>query len=402
MPSDVGGSSEVVPVVRGTSAIAGIGESMYYRAGAADETEFELATIAIKNAVADAGLEIGQIDGFVGFANERNLPSRLATAMGVDQTRFGAATWDGGGQSAAATLMLADAAVSMGYATHVVCFRSLAQGQYGRFGQLGSGAERAAGSDALRRPYGLTAPAHQFAMIARRFMHEHNISQDALMEISLASYAHAQRNPRAVRFDRGIDEQTYRDSRLIVEPFHLYDCCQENDGASAVVVTTGERARDLAKAPVYIRAVAQGMGHRAHAGFGLCGPDFPTAHLTTVGRDLWDRAGVGPGDVQVAQFYENFTGMVVMAMVEMGIAAADEIEGWLKAGNARWPRGSLPINTSGGNLAEAYIHGFQMINEAARQVRGESTCQVDDVENSLVVAGPGALPTSAAVLSKHP
>jgi acetyl-CoA acetyltransferase len=380
----------------------GIGESPYYRAGYAKESEFQLAAIAILAAVADAGLEIGQIDGFVGFANDRNVPSRLATALGVDLTRFGAATWDGGGQSAAATLMLADAAVTMGYARHVVCFRSLAQGQFGRFGQLGSSGDRAAGPDAYRRPYGLTAPAHQFAMIARRFMYEHDISQDALMEISLASYAHAQRNPRAVRYGRGITERDYRESRLIVEPYHLYDCCQENDGASAVIVTSAERARDLAKQPVYIRSVAQGMGHRGHAGGGLSGPEFPTAHLRSVARDLWERAEIGPSDVQVAQFYENFTGMVVIAMVEMGIAPADEIEQWLKGGNARWPHGRMPINTSGGNLAEAYIHGFQLINEAVRQVRGESVCQVVDVENSLVVAGPGALPTSAAVLSRHP
>ena len=114
------------------------------------------------------------------------------------------------------------------------------------------------------------------------------------------------------------------------------------------------------------------------------------------------RAGVGPKDIQVAQFYENFTGLALIAMCEMGVAAPDEIEEWLLAGNARWPDGELPINTSGGNLAEAYVHGFELINEAARQVRGESTCQVHDVQFSLVVSGPGALPASAALLSVEP
>src|SRR5690606_24925964 len=109
-----------------------------------------------------------------------------------------------------------------------------------------------------------------------------------------------------------------------------------------------------------------------------------------VADDLWKRAGVGPKDVQVAQFYENFTGMVVIAMCEMGFTTPEEIEGWLKKGSIRWPDGELPVNTSGGNLAEAYIHGFELVNEAARQVRGDSTSQVKNVVNSLVVAGPAA------------
>ena len=106
--------------------------------------------------------------------------------------------------------------------------------------------------------------------------------------------------------------------------------------------------------------------------------------------------------MQVAQFYENFTGLALMAISEMGFSPPDEIEDWVRAGNLRWPDGELPINTSGGNLAEAYVHGFELVNEAARQVRGESTCQVDNVEFSLVVAGPGALPASAALLSVEP
>jgi hypothetical protein len=138
------------------------------------------------------------------------------------------------------------------------------------------------------------------------------------------------------------------------------------------------------------------------AGSGYNDPEYPTAHYRVVAEQLWKRAGVGPEDVQVAQFYENFTGMVVMALCDMGFATPKTIEDWLTAGNLRWPNGRLPTNTSGGNLAEAYIHGFQLVNEAARQVRGESTCQVDGVQYSLGVAGPGALPASAALLSRDP
>jgi len=398
------GEEELGEAVKGTSAIVGVGESSYYRPGGATESEFQLACIAIRNAAEDAGIRVQDIDGFVSYASDRNVPTRLATALGVDATRFSALAWDGGSNGVCGTLVLADAAITAGYANFIVCFRSLAQGQFGRFGSGRQGnVARAEGDAAFRIPYGLTTPAMWYAMIAMRFMHEHGISHDALMEVSLASYAHAQRNPRAIRYGRSISEEDYRNSRWIVEPYRLFDCCQENDGAAAAIVTSAERARDLKSSPVYVRAAAQGFEYRASAGgsvgAGYNDPEFPTAHLRHVAKDLWARAGIGPGDVQVAQFYENFTGMVVIALCEMGFTTPQEVEAWLKAGNIRWPEGRLPINTSGGNLAEAYIHGFQLVNEAVRQVRGQSTCQVKDVVNSLVVSGPGALPASVAVLS---
>lgn len=388
--------------MRGTSAIVGVGESRFYRPGAATETEFQLACIAIKNAAEDAGLDVKEIDGFVSYAGDRNTPTRLATALGVKATRLGALAWDGGGNGVAGSLALADAAVTAGYANYVVCFRSLSQGQFGRFGQARP-TNRIGGEQALRVPYGLASAAMMYAMITKRFMHEHGVTEEALMEVSLNSYSNAQRNPRAIRYGRDITREDYLASRWIAEPFRLFDCCQENDGAAAVIITSGERARDLPQKPAYILAAAQGMEYRANAGGGLGAgyndPDFPTAHFGVVAEDLWKRAGVGPKDVQVAQFYENFTGMVVMALCEMGFTTPDEVESWLKAGSIRWPDGSLPINTSGGNLAEAYIHGFELVTEAARQIRGESTSQVANVTHSLIVSGPGALPASAALLS---
>jgi acetyl-CoA acetyltransferase len=390
--------------MRGTAAIVGVGESAYYRAGGARESEFQLACIAIRRAAEDAGLRVEEIDGFVSYANDRNVPTRLATALGVRELRFSALAWDGGGNGVAAALALADAAVTAGYANYVVCYRSLAQGQFGRFGQARErGRLRAEGHEAFRIPFGVVAPATWYALIAKRFMYEHGISEHALAEIALVSYDNAQRNPRAVRYGRPLTKEQYLSSRWIVEPFRLYDCCQESDGAAAVIVTSAQRARELPKKPAYIWAAAQGMEYRGAAGgavgAGYNDPEFPTAHLRVVARQLWARAGIGPQDVQVAQFYENFTGMVVMALCEMGFAAPDEVEDWLLAGNVRWPHGRLPINTSGGNLAEAYIHGFELVNEAVRQVRGESTSQVPDVRYSLVVSGPGALPASAAILS---
>ncbi len=393
--------------MRGTSAIVGIGESTYYRPGGSPDSELQLAVTAITNAAADAGIDVEEIDGFVSYGNDRSTPSKLSTVLGVNETKFAALSWDGGGNNVAGTLAIADAAVTAGYADYIVCYRSLAQGEYGRFGQARvTGRVRVPEEGAFRVPYGVMVPAHWYAMIAQRFMHEYGITEHALAEISLAAYAHAQHNPRAIRHGRELTKDDYLNSRWIVEPFRLFDCCQENDCSAAVIVASGERARELSKQPVYIRSAAQGIDYRGAAGgavgAGYADPDFPTAHYKNIADMIWSRAGVGPKDIQVAQFYENFTGLALMAMCEMGVAPPEEIEAWLVAGNARWPDGELPINTSGGNLAEAYVHGFELVNEAARQVRGESTCQVDDVEFSLVVSGPGALPASAALLSVEP
>jgi len=382
--------------MHGATAIVGIGESEYFRPGKAPQTEFQLACIAVKAAAEDAGLPVSAIDGYVAY-NDRQDPVRLSAALGTEQTTFTAQNWGGGGNGVAAAVATASAAVIAGYAETVVAFRSIAQGQFGRFGQARE-AHRVAGPQAYQTPYGVAAPAQTCALQTRRFMHEFGISQEALAEISLASYAHAQHNPRAVRHGRPLTREEYHASRWIVEPFHLYDCCQENDGAAAVIITSADRARDLVDTPVYIKSASQGMAHRAGAA-AFNEPGFPTAHYELAGQKLWERAGVGPGDVDVAQIYENFTGPALISMSEMGLAPPDGIEEFVSNGNIQWPEGGLPINTAGGNLAEAYIHGFQLVNEAARQIRGTSTCQVEGAELSLVVSGPGWCPGSALLLA---
>jgi len=378
------------------AVVAGIGESDYYGRGKSPYTEFQLALIAIRAACADAGLDPAEIDGFTSYMDGRNDPLRLSAALGVRSLSWTSQPWGGGGNNMAAAVQLADAAVSAGYARHVVAFRALAQGQFGRFGQSRS-AGRAGGDFAYQHLYGLLSPAQECALHTRRFLHDHRISQEALAEIALAAYANAQRNPRAIRHGEPLTRAQYHASRFIVEPFHLYDCCPENDGAAAILVTTPERARDLAAQPVAIVAAAQGLG----PGFGIAafqGSWFPGVFYRDVAEKLWQRAGVRPADVDVLQMYENFTGPVLMALSEMGFAAPDEVEAFVRRGLAG-PDAVLPFNTSGGNLGEAYIHGFELVNEAVRQVRGTSTCQVTRkrVERSLAVAGPGYAAGSAVL-----
>ena len=239
-------------------------------------------------------------------------------------------------------------------------------------------------------------PAQECALQTARWMHDHGVSQEALAAVSLACYANAQRNPRAVRYGRPLTREAYHASRWIVEPFHLYDCCMENDGAAALIVTTPERARDLPGKAVPILATAQGLG--PEIGIHAFQPRwFPSMYYENVGRMIWDRAGVRPTDVDVLQLYENFTGPVVMALCEMGYCKPEEVDDFVADGALEGPDARLPFNTSGGNIAEAYIHGLEMVIEAVRQSRGDSTCQASRVELSLAVGGPGYAPGSAVL-----
>jgi acetyl-CoA acetyltransferase len=213
-------------------------------------------------------------------------------------------------------------------------------------------------------------------------MHRYGISQDALAAIALASYQHAQFNPRAIMYGRPLSREDYDNSRWISEPFHLFDCCQENDGAAAVILTTAERARDLKQKPVYVLGAAQGFDPAYSQ------PQSGAANFATVGRRIWQATGVQPKDIDVAQVYENFTGGTLMSMAENGFFAPEDANAFCTLENLSAPGGRLPLNTSGGNLAECYTHGLELVNEAVRQVRGVSTAQVPDVELSFVAAGP--------------
>jgi acetyl-CoA acetyltransferase len=200
-------------------------------------------------------------------------------------------------------------------------------------------------------------------------------------------------------YGRPLTREQYHASRYIAEPLHLYDCCQESDGACAVIISAADRAADLPNKPAYILAAVTGM----NAGGGVWAfndTDYPNGRLRPVGEQLWRLAKVEPADVDVAQFYENFTGTTLMAISDVGFCDPDGVEEFVSGDNLR-RTGVLPFNTSGGNVAEAYIHGFQLMVEAVRQIRGTSTCQVDGVELSLYVAGPGTPPSSAVLLGAH-
>jgi acetyl-CoA acetyltransferase len=388
-----------VRTLRGKVAIVGIGETTYYKRGKSPEAEFKLGLRAILAACQDAGLDPRELDGFASYSNDRNDPSRLAAALGIRELRFSNMQWGGGGGGGSAAVGNAAAAIVAGLADTVVVYRALAQGQFGRFGQ-GTRAPAVMGDPALWMPYGLMSPAQMFAMRTIRVMHERGIRQEALRAVALASYHHAQQNPRAVMCGHPLTEAEYDASRWIVEPFHLYDCCQENDGAAALVLVSAERARDLRQKPAYLLGVAQGSEYRAGAG-SHNNPDYATASFKTLAPRLYAMAGVGPKDVDVVQSYENFTGGVVMSLIEHGFCTYEEANEFLVPKNLIAPDGALPLNTSGGNLAECYMHGLELQLEAVRQIRGTSPNPVPDAEIGLVGSGPMVTPVSCMIVGSE-
>ncbi len=385
--------------LRGRVAVVGVGETEYYKRGQSPDAEFDLALKAILAACENAGVSPKEIDGFASYSNDRNDPSKLSAALGISDLRFANMQWGGGGGGGSGAIANAAAAVATGMAECVVVFRSLAQGQFGRFGQ-GARIPEVRGEGAYTAPYGLMSPAQSFAMKVNRYMHENGVRQEALRAVSLASYAHAQNNPRAVMYGRPLDEQKYEESRWIVEPFHLFDCCLENDGAAAIILVSAERAKDFDHPPCYVLSAVSGSHYRAGASSHNA-PLYATSTFTTVAPRLYEMAGLTPADVDVLQCYENFTGGVMMSIVEHGFCEPHEVNDFFTLENFSAQGGKLPLNTSGGNLAECYMHGLGLNIEAIRQIWGESTNQVSGVDVSEVASGPMVTPVSSSIFGSE-
>jgi acetyl-CoA acetyltransferase len=389
--------------IRDRVAVAGVGETEYTKAGMIGRSEFQLACEAILKAVGDAGLRIEDIDGFCSYADDRNDPARLSHALGIPAVRVNNLVWPSGGLGSCGSVANAASAIVAGYAKYVVAFRALAQGSFGRFGQ-GGGARtpRVSGGMAYNAPFGVLTPAQMLgAFPAQRHMYEYGTKQEHFGAVAVACYKHAQRNPRAVMYGRPLTMEDYLNSRWIARPIHLYDCCLENDGAAAVVITSAERAKDLKQRPVNLLAAAQGNGYRY--GQFVTSPfrsSIVTSNHENLASELFSMAGIGPREVDTAQLYANFTPQVLMTLEDFGFCEKGEGGHFVEDGRIEWPDGELPVNTSGAQIAEAYIHGFEEITEGVRQMRGSSTCQVEDAEVCLVAAGPGVPNTSALLLRR--
>ncbi len=385
--------------LRGKVAVVGVGETVYYKRGGSQDPEFVLALKAILAACDDASLDPRDIDGFSSFSNDRSDPSRLSAALGMHELKFANMQWGGGGGGGSAAVANAAAAIATGVADCVVVFRALAQGQFARFGQ-GPKSSGVSGDPAYTIPYGMMSPAQMFAMRCTRHLHETGVTRDTYKAVSLATYQHAQNNPRAVMHGRPLSAEKYDDARWIVEPYQLYDCCMENDGAAAMVLVSADKAKNMKQKPAYLLGATAGSEYRNAA---PChnAPLYATSSFTSLAPRLYSMAGVGPQDVDVLQSYENFTGGVVMSIIEHGFCTHEEANEFIRYDNLLAPTGKLPLNTSGGNLAECYMHGLELIIEAVRQIRGESSNQVPGAKVSMVTSGPMVTPVSNCIFGSQ-
>ncbi len=388
---------------RDRCAVAGIGATEFSKnSGRSALTMAVQATLA---ALADAGLAVDDVDGLVQCDHDRVGYNDLAEALGLRNLTYFGATGPGG-VAPAGMVGQAVGAILSGQAKTVVLYRSL-NGRSGvRFGAgvPGVGNERVGGDqtwDEFFLPFGLVTPGQFFALLAQRHMTEHGTTSEQLGKIAVTCRQRANANPAAQMYDRKLSLEDYFNGRMISYPLRLFDFCLETDGACAVVVTSTERARDLRQPPAVIRAVAQG---KLHAGQG--GSMFPVLARRSIlstsaeptAATLYARAGLGPADIDVAQFYDCFTITVLMQLEAYGFCPPGEGGSFVDSG-ALEMTGSLPINTAGGNMSEGYIHGMNHVLEGVRQVRGTSTSQVPGAETSLVTSAP-PIASSALILTK--
>jgi acetyl-CoA acetyltransferase len=384
----------------GKTAIAGIGATEFSKESG--RSELRLALEACMAALDDAGVEPSQVQGLSTFTMETNPENDLMRSLGIKElTHFSRIHFGGG--APCATVELAAMAVNEGVADYVLCYRAFNERSGRRFGAgvqdrvAGATAEEA--QFAWTSPYGLLTPASWVAMFATRIMHEYGVTSEDFGRIAVADRRHAANNPAAHFYGKPITLEDHQNSRWIVEPLHLLDCCQETDGGQAILVTSLERARDLKQAPVVIEAAAQGMADdqqmmRSFYRDSLVG----LPEMGTCARQIWESSGLTPNDVATAVIYDHFTPFVLPQLEEFGFCGRGEAKDFIKDG-AIEIGGRLPINTHGGQLGEAYLHGMNGVAEGVRQVRGTSTNQVAGAEHVLVTGGTG-VPTSALMLGK--
>jgi acetyl-CoA acetyltransferase len=312
--------------------------------------------------------------------------------LGTKELLLNTEVWGSGGGGIAAAFGLAAAAIATGQANTVVVFRALVQDVSGRL----SAAVMRHHLNAHIVGAGVLSPAQGCAMRAQRLFEHHQVPQRVAEELVRVSYYHGARNPEAMAYGKDLDVQAYRNARWIAEPFRLYDCSRENDGAAAVLLTSTERAKDLRKKPIRLLGVANGT----EKGWGdLAENDlkYGSAGFEPVARRLWQQTGLTPKDVDVVQLYENFSAQGVMSLIDHGFCTVENVADFIRFENLIAPTGKLPVNTSGGNLAHGFIHGFGTAIEAVRVLRGESANPVPGAKVCLLAGGPGAPTVSSAL-----
>ena len=371
----------------GKTIIAGIGQTEFSKSSG--RSELQLAAEAGIAAIRDAGMTPADIDGLVTFTLDTNDELLLARCLGIPEIKFWSRT-PHGGAGAHTTVQHASLAVQGGSAKAVLVYRAFNERSGRRFGQPNQRVTPPGWNWYL--PFGLDVPAKTYSLAFQRYMHRFGLTNEDFGRYTVVARKHAATNPNAWFYQRPITLEDHQNSRWIVEPIlRLLDCCQESDGGVAMVITSADRAADLPHKAVKIAAMADGHVRDGNVVFNYYHGDlaeFPEAKL--MAKQLYDQSGLTAADMDAAMLYENFSPVVFLQLEAMGFCGPGEASDFIKDGNIDLD-GSIPVNTHGGLLGEAYIHGLNNILEGVRQVRGTAVNQVKGVEHVMVAGGRSGL-----------
>jgi acetyl-CoA acetyltransferase len=385
-------------ILKDKAAVVGIGIHKFSKDSGI--TEMEMACLAIRSALDDAGLTPDSIDGFVEYAEECFDEVIICRSMGIGNLAFhGDVRWDGG--AACSIVQRAAMAVASGVANNVVVVRSVNDSSLRRkkktWGEIRPWESI---EQDWYNPYGLITDSGRIGMTVRRYMHEYGINRDAFGWVSEVLRENGAKNPNSMFYENPVTYKDYLASKTTTDPFRELDCSPAIDGAIALIVTSAERAKNLRQQPVYIVTGTQSI---------VAGTQFKTSYtrssmtdipaIGNVGRRLLEQAGVSMKDIDVLQLEDEFAPLVPMQLEELGICERGDGVKFIEGGDRIRKDGELPINTSGGSIGEGNIHGMNHIAEAVRQLRGTSTAQVKDAELALIATGACG-PASGLILRR--
>lgn len=356
------------------------------------KTPYELHYQATARAIADAGLTKGDIDGMASCGTGLLAPIEIAEYLGlrptwVDSTSVGGSSWEFMVEHAAA-------AIQAGHAeTVVLVYGSTARADLKakrRSANLSFGAR---GPVQFDTPFGHTLIS-KYAMATKRHMYEYGTTIEQFAEIAVSARYNASLNPEAYYRDP-ITIEDVQSSRMIADPLTKLHCCIRSDGGGAVVLTGEERARDLAKRPVWVLGTGEASSHTTMSEW----DDFTESPAVRSGRLAFERAGVSPADIDTCQVYDAFTSMVLLTLEALGFCKPGEGGDFVADGRLR-VGGALPTNTDGGGLSHCHpgMRGMFLLVEAVRQLRGEAHGRQVEGANLCCVSGTGGWFSSASTV----
>jgi acetyl-CoA acetyltransferase len=374
--------------LRDTACIAGVGESEFFRKPGSGMSELQMMLIASRRAIADAGLEPGDIDAILPPVMAVSC-EELAANLGIADLKFSSKSTMGGA-AAVASLLSAAMAVASGVATGVLIVAGLNGYSNHRARDVTDQQEVETPLPPTVADYylpvGATAPPQWYALMARRHLTEYEGTAEAMAAVAVACRAHAQHNKRALMYGKPMTVQDYLASPMITTPYRLLDCCLESDAAGAVVVTAADHPLAKRHRSVFISGVAEGRPYPADD---IANRSDPlTIGLTHAAPRAYDMAGVGPEDADFAQIYDCFTFEVLQQLEEAAFCKRGHGADFVRDGAIELG-GRLPINTHGGLLSEAHVMGISHIIEAVRQLRGEAGSRQVDKASVGIVTGWG-------------